>query len=137
MASDPANVASKPARPAAASDPDRDGLSSAFEALIGTDPDAVDSDGDGAQDGWEYRGYSSDPLAVDTDGDGVKDGCEVASINEDTVMTPGDQALIAAEMLRPVPNAQKLANFDLNKDGVINPGDQAFQASKVVSGRCP
>ena len=35
---------------------------------------------------------------------------------------------MAAEMLRAVPQASKLANFDMNKDGTINSGDQGFQS---------
>lgn len=137
LGSDPANAASRPAAPAPGTDADGDGLSDAYEASIGSNPSLKDSDGDGMQDGWEVKGYNTNPMVVDSDGDGVKDGCEVASLNGDTVVNPGDQALLAAELMRAVPAAQKLANFDLNKDGAINPGDQAFQASKVGAGNCP
>jgi len=40
-------------------DPDGDLLTSEFEALIGTDPDNADSDGDGFEDGEEYVNYFS------------------------------------------------------------------------------
>jgi hypothetical protein len=136
LGTDPADAASKPANPPAIDDPDNDRLSTAFETTIGTSPNDVDSDDDGLQDGWEYKGHASNPLSVDTDGDVVKDGCEVASINGDTVVNPGDQALLAAEILRAVPPASKLAHFDLNRDGVLNPGDQAFQASMTLPGKC-
>jgi hypothetical protein len=38
---------------------------------------------------------------------------------------------VASEIIRSVPQAQKLANMDLNKDGAINSGDQGLMASKV------
>ncbi len=136
LGSNPTDPLSKPAPPAPGTDSDGDGLSDAFEATIGTNPNAKDSDGDGLQDGWEYKGYNTNPLSTETDGDGVRDGCEVASLNPDTVVNVGDQALLA-ELARAVPPSQKLANMDLNKDGAINPGDQAFQASMIGPGKCP
>lgn len=137
LGTDPANAASKPVNPPVASDSDRDGLTNTFESWIGTDPNVKDSDGDGLTDGVEYKGYGSNPLVADSDLDGVTDGCEVATINVDTVVNPGDQALLSAELARAGPASQKLRNFDLNKDGAINPGDQAFQASKAIGGACP
>lgn len=141
LGSDPASAASKPPPHAPANPPspdtDGDGLTDAFEATIGTNPAVKDTDGDGLQDGWEYKGYGSNPLVVDTDGDVVTDGCEVASLNGDTVVNSGDQGLLAAEMLRAVPQASKLANFDMNKDGAINSGDQGFQDNKAIPGKCP
>lgn len=132
--SDPASAASKPALPAFAADTDHDGLSDADEAARGTNPAEKDTDGDGLQDGWEVRAYASDPLSPDSDGDGVRDGCEALSLNVDTVINVGDQALLAAEIMAPPP---KLAHFDLNRDGPINPGDQALQASRIGPGKCP
>jgi hypothetical protein len=132
LGTDPASAASRPPAPTAAQDADRDGLSDATEALLGTNPNVRDSDGDGLLDGWEVLGHGSDPLSVDSDGDGATDGCEVASINGDTVVNVGDQALLASEVMRVVvPPAKKLTDFDLNRDGAVNVGDQAFQASKV------
>lgn len=133
----PASAASKPAPPAPGTDPDNDGLSTSLEASIGTNPDVADSDGDGLRDGWEVGGYASDPLSIDTDGDGTSDSCEAASLNTDRVVNVGDQAMLSAEVARPVPAWMKLANFDLNKDGGINVGDQAWQASRAVPGNCP
>jgi len=57
----------------AAGDTDRDGLTDAEEALLGTDPGNPDSDGDSLSDGEEYLTYFTDPLASDTDGDGLLD----------------------------------------------------------------
>jgi hypothetical protein len=136
LGSDPANAASKPAAPAPGADTDRDGLPDAYETSIGSNPNAVDSDGDGLQDGWEVKGYNTSPTVIDSDGDGVKDGCEVASLNSDTTVNSGDQGMLSAEIARNVPAASKLANFDLNKDGAINSGDQGFQSSMIRPGKC-
>jgi len=61
-----------PLDPASPTDPDldsdRDGLSDADEALLGTDPLDPDSDGDGVPDGVEG--------GVDSDGDGVVDALD-------------------------------------------------------------
>lgn len=38
-------------------DSDLDGISDINEAALGTDPDSVDTDGDGLEDGWELEGY--------------------------------------------------------------------------------
>jgi hypothetical protein len=132
---DPSDRTSKPPWPSFMEDTDRDGLSNAFESSIGSNAAGPDTDGDGLRDGVEFRAFGSSVTNRDTDDDGVSDGCEVASINADTIVNPGDQALLASEIVRPVPVTEKLANMDLNKDGAFNPGDQAFQASKV--GRCP
>ena len=67
----------------------------------------------------------------------MRDRCEIGSVNGDTVVNPGDQALEAAELSRAVPQSAKLPNMDLNKDGAINPGDQAYQASMIGAGKCP
>jgi hypothetical protein len=139
LGSDPANASSKPAIPSAADDTDHDQLSNAFEATIGTDPTKGDTDGDGLQDGWEYKGHGSNPLVVDTDDDLVTDGCEAASLNGDSTVNSGDQGLLSAEIGRDVSltGIPKLANFDMNKDGAINSGDQGIQATKVLPGKCP
>ena len=53
----------------AADDSDRDGLDSAEEADIGTDPGVWDTDSDGMPDGWEYLHSDNvlDPLEQDAD----------------------------------------------------------------------
>lgn len=59
-------------------DSDHDGLTDAYEKLLGTDPHATDSDGDGLSDGYEATVSHTDPAAADTDHDGTPDGVEVA-----------------------------------------------------------
>ncbi len=60
-------------------DPDADTLYNLEEAGLGTDPRAVDSDGDGLTDDAEVRDHDTAPTRVDTDYDGLDDGTEVAS----------------------------------------------------------
>jgi len=59
-------------------DTDKDGLSDAAEAVIGTDPTDNDSDDDGLNDGAEFLA-GTNPLVVDSDGDGISDGDEVSA----------------------------------------------------------
>ena len=76
------------------SDRDRDGLTNAEEAEIGTDPANPDTDGDGVLDGDEAPGGARldtdgdglpDPLDADSDGDGVLDWLEAG---DDDLRTP-------------------------------------------------
>jgi glucose/arabinose dehydrogenase len=136
LGTNPNDANSKPPQSLpAASDADHDALSDAFETQMGFNPNNADSDADGLRDGAEYKSYGSSPSATDSDGDGVRDDCEATSLNMDTKTNPGDQALLASEMLR-TPPPPKLPNFDINKDGALNPGDQALQANRATPGMC-
>ncbi len=121
------------------SDSDRDGLTDAFEQMIGTDPLSKDSDGDGIEDGVENAigtdptdpaepadrtdadmdgipaGFDSDDSDPDTDGDGVTDGWEIALF--------GDLS-------------QTLALGDFDGDGSLTPTDIARLQSFLL-GRPP
>ncbi|PWK25126.1 Calx-beta domain-containing protein, partial [Maribacter polysiphoniae] len=55
-------------------DTDLDGLFDGIEAILGTDPNNVDSDGDGIEDGVEVGDDSANPL--DEDGDGIIDALD-------------------------------------------------------------
>lgn len=74
-----------PAAPTGRKDSDRDGLSDAREARIGTNPHVRDTDRDGIRDGREVKGITTkrlddvrtNPLKADTDGDGLRDKVEV------------------------------------------------------------
>lgn len=130
LGTDPVSAASFPPN-IVAPDADSDGLPDAL------DPNdaSVDSDGDGLRDGVEFRYYNTNVIGVNTDGDAASDDCEAASLNLDTKVNPGDQALLASEVIR-TPPPDKLVNYDINKDGALNPGDQAFQANRALPGRC-
>ena len=67
------------------SDTDRDGdlLNDADEARLGTDPEVVDSDGDGVPDGLEVQLHRTDPRRVDSDADGLTDGAELSEYRTD------------------------------------------------------
>ena len=58
-------------------DSDGDGVSNLEEIELGTNPQVLDSDDDGLNDGEEVNTYLTDPLLEDTDGDGLTDGFEV------------------------------------------------------------
>lgn len=73
----PSPTASPKASPASTADDDKDGLTNAEEAALGTDPKNPDSDDDGISDGDEVNVYGSDPLNLDTDGDTLYDGGEL------------------------------------------------------------
>ncbi|MBI5221637.1 MAG: hypothetical protein HY979_02435 [Candidatus Magasanikbacteria bacterium] len=58
-------------------DSDLDGLSNDEEKNLGTDPNKIDTDGDGITDYDEVKIYHTNPLKADTDGDGYSDGAEL------------------------------------------------------------
>jgi outer membrane protein OmpA-like peptidoglycan-associated protein len=64
-------------------DPDKDGLTNAEEKQLGTNKKVADTDGDGLNDGDEFKKYKTDPLKADSDGDGLKDGDEVITYKTD------------------------------------------------------
>ena len=69
-------------------DSDSDGLTDFEEAVLGSDPNNPDSDGDGLSDGAEVNTHGTDPLDDDSDDDGLSDGDEVNVYSTDP--TDGD-----------------------------------------------
>lgn len=65
------------APPIEEADTDKDGLTDAREAELGTSPNKTDTDDDGLFDREEVEVYKTNPLSPDTDGDGYQDGAEV------------------------------------------------------------
>lgn len=134
LGSDPALATSKPPIPSVTDDPDRDYLTSAFEATIGTNPNNGDTDGDGIKDGVEYKGYGSDPLVANSDGDACGDGREIASVDNNNAVNAADLGIVAGGFgLGGNPNY--FLDFDINKDGAINSGD--LQLLSSLFGPCP
>ena len=71
-------------------DIDRDGLSASEEALLGTNPNLWDTNGDGIPDGLSVR-LGISPTSTDVDGDGVLNSVEIARGTDPfTADTDGD-----------------------------------------------
>jgi len=122
-------------------DSDGDGISDADEIANGTDPNLVDTDGDGLVDGYGDKVMvASYPAGVDANGDGLVDG-ELDYGNDptvddyadgniapypvpDTVLNLGDYVVasrFATGALAVTPQA--LGHIDMNADGQINAAD--------------
>jgi hypothetical protein len=68
-------------------DPDGDGIGSAVEVVIGTDPDHIDSDGDFLSDAYELA-VGTSPRVPDTDGDGLLDWLDPLPLADGPVFPP-------------------------------------------------
>lgn len=79
-------------RPAHAADTDADGLEDWEESVLGTNPSAADSDGDGRTDHQEVRLDGTDPLMADSDGDGTGDATDTAPMRGTTTLPDGGAA---------------------------------------------
>src|SRR4029079_11279413 len=100
----------------------------------GTNPNVGDTDGDGLNDGLEYRFYNTNPLVQNTDGDVCSDAKEVATVDNNNVVGASDLALVAGGF-GPSTGPKYSVDFDANKDGTIGASDLALVASKF--GGCP
>ncbi|MEC7240624.1 MAG: hypothetical protein VXW32_05260 [Myxococcota bacterium] len=70
-------------------DSDNDGVDDGTEVAEGTDPNSSDTDGDGLEDGSESS-LGTDPNNSDSDGDGLSDGEEVNSYGSDPLDSDSD-----------------------------------------------
>jgi hypothetical protein len=95
-------------------DRDRDGLSDLGEAALGSNPDSMDTDGDGLPDAFEVFGTATSPLTADSDGDGVTDNLE-ANLDDPATYADND-----GDGLR---NVQERAVHGTNPDGLDSDGD--------------
>lgn len=77
VATQAAEATNAAATAAVAGDSDQDGLSDAQEAILQTDPNNPDSDGDTLTDGEEVLVHNTNPRNRDSDGDTLSDGDEV------------------------------------------------------------
>ncbi len=128
---------------AGATDSDRDGLSDAVEANLGTNPSLADTDGDSLVDSWEvWNGL--DPLNVadgtmDSDSDGLTNAEEqAAGTSPKLADTDGDGFWDAFELAhgtdpvsgegRPVPGRRG----DVNCDGSVNVKDVQTLVNTVL-----
>jgi glucose/arabinose dehydrogenase len=114
-------------------DSDGDLLPDACEAIIGTNPNNFDTDGDGISDGIEFLRLGTNPLSSNTDGDACSDGKELASMNADQIVNVADLGITTSRYsLAGEPLYHW--NFDLNRDGAINSIDLLMVA--VFFGPC-
>ncbi|MFA6415978.1 MAG: CAP domain-containing protein [Candidatus Paceibacterota bacterium] len=60
-------------------DSDSDGLIDSLEEIRGTNPEKMDTDGDGVGDYQEINVFGTNPVKRDTDDDGMSDGDEIKS----------------------------------------------------------
>lgn len=127
--SDPNNPSSLPPVPAPADDADGDGIPAGIEAILGTNPNVVDSDGDKVADPVEAKYWATDPTTADTDGDGCGDALEAASVNGDWSVNSLDLQLMALRF-----GSTTQPAFDANRDGRINSLD--LQAAARAFGVC-
>jgi len=120
-------------------DTDHDALADNIEALLGSDPNVVDTDGDGINDGVEVRGWASSPIMTDTDGDECPDNIEISDVNGDYRVTVADLTLIAQRAARVAdddldadPPWNFNPAFDLNKDGRMTVSDITTAAKQAI-----
>jgi len=83
-------------------DADADGITDAFEALLGTDPQRADTDDDGLSDARETALLHTDPLDADTDDDGRTDADEVAAGTDPGTVALPEEAVNAGGGLQTV-----------------------------------
>ena len=104
----------------------------------GLPDDNADGDGDGLWNGWESRGWGTNPNVVDSDGDGRGDCKEAADVNGDGLVTLADLMFHAKAALLPPASFGKTMDFDINKDGVVGfTGDVVPEAKfALITGFC-
>ncbi len=107
---DPTNVSDNSTR---ATDTDGDTVLDVEEAIYGTNPALVDTDGDGLNDNLEIG--NTDPLVADTDGDGLSDGTEDADKNGGQDSTESSPT-----------------NWDTDGDGINDGAETALGTDKLL-----
>lgn len=131
LGSNPNSALSKPASPMPG-DTDHDGLPNALETSIGSNPAMVDTDGDGVNDGVEFRGYGSFAAVLDSDGDACADDTEIADVTGSRKVDVVDIFLVAGSF-----GLTTRPNLDISKDGSINIVDLFLIAGNTTQGFCP
>jgi len=95
--------------------------------------DNADNDGDGLLNGWERRGWGTDPNVVDSDGDGLGDCVEAADVNGNGVVDfVEDVMYYARAVLLPRASFGKTMDFDLDKNGVVDFGGDLLQEARFA-----
>lgn len=136
LGSDPVDPTSRPPS-FPPGDSDFDGLPDTLETAIGTNPNAIDTDGDGLTDGIEFRYYNSDPLSLNTDADACSDIKEVTTFDSNFVVTAADLGFVAAALgpySIPIPSdADWRWNADVDKNGHVTAADLGLVATQLGS----
>ena len=127
-------------------DPDNDGLANVDEHLNDTDPNDVDTDGDGLSDGFEHNATGTDPALADTGNSGTSDaykdsdGDGLTNLEEFKLGTNPLQSNVASPIFSPsggsyasaqnvtvtCPTASAVIHYTLN-------GDEPTESSPTVS----
>ncbi len=131
LGSNPGSAASKPANPTPG-DVDKDRLPDVLEIAIGSNPNDGDSDDDGINDGFEYKGYNTSPNGTDTDGDGCADDTEITDVTGSRKTDIVDLFLVAQSM-----DHTARPNHDITKDGAVNVVDLFLVAANTTDTVCP
>ena len=98
-----------------------------------------DDDGDGLKNTWEVCGWGTDPNAIDTDGDGLGDCVEAADVDGNGVVNfVGDLMDSARAILLPPTKFGRDGDFDIDGNNVLSlTGDLMTEARfAFVEGTC-
>ena len=99
----------------------------------------ADADGDGLKNTWEVCKWGTNPNVVNSDGDGRGDCVEAADVNGDgAVNFAGDGVDYAKAALIPPAAFGKDGDFDINGDGIVDYVSDVLPAAKLIliSGLC-
>jgi hypothetical protein len=98
-----------------------------------------DADGDGLLNAWETCGWGTDPNVVDTDGDGKGDCKEAADVDGNGLVNfVGDVIYYAKAALLPAASFGKTMDFDIDKNGTVDFVGDVIQEAKfaLINGLC-
>jgi hypothetical protein len=121
-------------------DADCDGVMDGAESGCPVTPNPnADADGDGLKNTWEVCKWGTNPNVVDSDGDGKGDCKEAADVNGDGVVNlAGDVMSYAKAAFFPPAAFGKDGDFDINGDGIVDYVSDVIPEAKLalISGLC-
>ncbi len=119
-------------------DDDNDGLTDAEEAMHGSDPTKVDSDGDGVSDVVEVRTLGTDPADPDSDADGADDGLDNCPLSSNPTQADTDLDT-RGDVCDNCPSDANGTQDDLDLDGTGDACDSDDDGDGVpdASDNCP